>query len=935
MTMERTEILVQASAFFEDREQALRIAETFADYSEHTLREWKLEYDYLFRGTDGDWKFPLWASVIKGEKVLANPVTLEVIKEYHANGYAPIMMEGNPADYVGEQFRYLAYLSAAGAEKQYRYMVMHYTLEQVKAILNMVKERGTFAGMINYLEQLLKFTAGMEGEYTFTETPWVMETSAGVLVKATDGLNPAIANEEAHEIMTGGWNNCGGKCVIRPLVQENCMLSVGSDISSNNPQIRACVRGRGYRKTFLSQDRLRYPMKRVGKRGSGKFERITWEEAADYVADNIKRLRKQYGPSSLYVHYATGVTGIMRGNGLVKRLLSLDGGCLDSFNSYSSACSTYISKYIFGIPQYGHSPADLLNTKLVILWGDNSSETIFGSERHMAYAALKDRGVRIIAIDPRYSQTAIAYADEWIPLRPSTDAALADAMAYVIWKEGLQDQKFMDKYCLGFDEAHMPEGIPANESYYAYLFGLKDGIEKTPEWGEKITGVPAEKIREIAILYASTKPACIMAGLGPQRNGGGEQIQKGISTLCCLTGNVGIPGGSAGGSGFTTEHKGPALMNDPVYNPYPGSIPVFLWTKAIEHGTEMTPLGDRLKGVDHLDSNIKMVFNLGGNCLTNQHSDTNDTIRILSDDTLCESIVTSDVFLTPSARMSDLVLPATSVFESRNLTAPWRGSNYLIYNNPCIEPLFDCRFEWEWLKDVAKRLDLYDRFTAGMPDLEDWLKVNYEILRTKEPELPEYEEMKKQGGYQYKNPVCYVAFEKEIADPENHPFLTPSGKIEIFSKELWDFHQDDIPAIPKHIDCPDGPFDPLREKYPLQLMGWHTRRRCHSIHDNNEWQDEVEKPGLWMHPEDAEARGIHTGDIVRIYNDHGTVQIPAVVTKRIMKGVTAMSQGGWYTPDGKGIDVRGCINVLTAVHPTPLAKGNPQHTNLVEVTLAD
>lgn len=934
--MKRTEILVQAAVFFEDREQALQIAEKFSDYSSHTDREWRLEYDYLFRGMDGDWKFPLWASVIKGEKVLQNPTTLEVIREYHANGYQPVLMDGNPADYVGEQMRYLAYLSAAGAEKAYSYMVNHYTLEQVKAILQTAEERGTFEGILDYLKNLVLFLAGMEGEYSFPAISREMETSAGMLAKEAEqtGLRAELPTEEAHEIMTGGWNNCGGKCVIRPVVQENCILSIGSDISSNNPQIRACVRGRGYRKTFLSQDRLRYPMKRVGKRGSGKFERITWEEAADYVADNIRRLRAKYGPSALYVHYATGVTGVMRGSALISRLLSLDGGYLGAFNSYSSACSTYISRYIFGNPQYGHSPADLLNTKLVILWGDNSSETIFGSERHMAYAQLKDLGVKIISIDPRYSQTAIAYADEWIPIRPSTDAALADAMAYVIWKEGLQDQKFMDKYCIGFDEEHMPEGIPANESYYAYLFGMKDGVEKTPEWAEEITGVPADKIREIAILYASTKPACIMAGLGPQRNGGGEQIQKGISMLCCLCGNVGIPGGSSGGSGFTAEHNNPGRSSDNVYNPYPGQIPVFLWTKAIEHGTEMTPKGDRLTGVDHLDSNIKMVFNLAGNCLTNQHADVNDTIRILSDDTKCESIVTSDIFLTPSARMSDIVLPATSVFESRNLTAPWRGSNYLIYNNPCIDPLFDCRFEWEWIKEVAQRLGHYDRFINGMPDLEDWIKESYAILRTKEPELPEYEEMARLGGWQYKEPVHYIAFEKEIADPENHPFATPSGKIEIFSKALWDFEQDDIPAIPKHIDCPDGPRDPLREKYPLQLMGWHTRRRCHSIHDNNEWQDEVEKPGLWIHPEDAAERGICTGDLVRVWNDHGTVEIPAVVTKRIMKGVTGMSQGGWHTPDKKGVDRRGSINVLTAVHPTPLAKGNPQHTNLVEVVKA-
>ena len=208
-------------------------------------------------------------------------------------------------------------------------------------------------------------------------------------------------------------------------------------------------------------------------------------------------------------------------------------------------------------------------------------------------------------------------------------------------------------------------------------------------------------------------------------------------------------------------------------------------------------------------------------------------------------------------------------------------------------------------------------------------------MQEKEPELPDYDTFCALGGWQYRNPKIYIAFEEQIADPEHHPFKTPSGKIEIFSKTLYDMHLENVPAVTRYISCPEGPDDPLQKEFPLQLIGWHTRRRTHSIHDNNEWQDEIEKPGLWIHPEDAAARGIADGDDVRIYNRRGTVIIPAVVTTRIMRGVVAMSQGGWYTPDENGIDRRGSINVLTSTaYPTPLAKGNPQHTNLVEVSKA-
>lgn len=932
---ELAETFGQTAAFFETREQAVEICEGFADWNRHSRREWELEYDFLFRGTDADWQIPLWASVAAGEQVLLNQVTLEIIHFYHKYGYEPVRMEGNPPDYIGEQMRFLAYAAGAGCRDAACEFMKKYTRPTMEMVWEHVTARGTFDGILEYLDrilQVLRASAGAADAGTETESGAAVKPETADGADSLKGLHAPIVDEPPCIIQTAGINNCGGMCVIRPEVQEGCMLNISSDCSSNDPQIRACVRGRGYRKTFLNPGRLRYPMKRIGERGSGKFERISWEEAADIIAGEWKRIRDQYGPGARYVNYGCGVTGIMRPGVLAKRLLALDGGYLDYFNSYSSACSRYMSPYVFGTAVCGNSPQDMLNTKLLVLWGDNPVETIFGTERNYYLSLLKERGIRIIVVDPRLSNTAIAYADQWIAIRPATDSALTDAMAYVIWSEGLQNQEFMDRYCIGFDEEHMPEGVPAGESYRTYLFGEKDGIPKTPEWAEKITGLNAETIRTFAREYASAKPACIIMGLGPQRHGNGEQTTKGISTLTCMTGNIGISGGGAAGNGDIDEHEKITLYNNTVPNPYPGKIPVFLWTKAIEHGTEMTPRGDRLTGVEKLDSNIRMLFNLAGNTLVNQHSDVNDSIRILKDESQCEFILCSDIFMTPSARYADILLPGTSVFEGNNIVPPWRGNNYVLRNNKVIEPLFGCRFEWEWLKDVAERLGLYEEFTDGKPDMEQWLEENYNVFRRKEPELPDYETFCSRGGWQYQDQITYIAFEKEIADPENHPFATPSGKIEIFSKRLYDFKQEDIPAIPCYLSCPEGPDDPLRKIYPLQLMGWHTRRRCHTVHDNNEYQDEVEMPGLWIHPSDAEKRGIKDGDIVEVYNGRGRVRIPAVVTERIVNGVVAMSQGAWYTPDQDGTDTRGSINVLTsAAHPTPLAKGNPQHTNLVEV----
>jgi anaerobic dimethyl sulfoxide reductase subunit A len=234
---------------------------------------------------------------------------------------------------------------------------------------------------------------------------------------------------------------------------------------------------------------------------------------------------------------------------------------------------------------------------------------------------------------------------------------------------------------------------------------------------------------------------------------------------------------------------------------------------------------------------------------------------------------------------------------------------------------------------VAKDMGLYAAFTEGCETRRDWVKRIYEEdLLPHEPELPDFETFTKEGGHMYAGPCEEpVAFSKQIR--EGVPFNTPSGKIEIFSRQLYDMHRKDISGIPKWFDGPEGPTDYAGlNRYPLQLTGYHTKRRCHSIHDQNQWMEELDPPALWINPRDAVLRSIRSGDLVEVYNDRGTVRIPALVTDRIVRGAVAMSQGGWYTPDEKGVDTRGSINVLTYTYKaSPVANGNPQHTNLVEV----
>lgn len=943
-----------ATRFFSDfdswrkiaKDRPLFSADWAAMLSERDDSSLQQEYDDLLKGTNAGIYIPLWASVCKFEDgSLLDETTLKVIQFYHKWGYAPVNMDGNPPDYIGQQTRFLAYLLACAAGEEARgespspYLeaaeefTTLYLLDTVRVVSHGLRQSSEAPVFRAVADSLVKLVQG-EGEESLAEKlPEKLFDILECFGAFQTGPLPAIHDGTPRVVRTGGRNNCGGKCSIHATVQDGCITGVETGCDIGAPELRACVRGRGYRKTYFSGQRLRYPMKRIGERGEGRFQRISWDEAADIITSEWKRITAAYGPGSRYVNYGLGVNAVIRPDMLIKRLLNMDGGYLGFYGSYSFHCAQFVTPYIYGDAFSGNSVEDLLNTKLLILWAHNPSETVYSPQGNYFIAQAKERGAKVIVIDPRESDTVAAIADQWVPIRPSTDGALAAAMAYVIWSEGLQDQHFMDTYCQGFDAAHMPEGVPQELNFYNYLFGRLDGVRKDPAWAEEITGIPAETIAALAREYAITKPACILPGLGNQRIGNGEQTVRAMAMLACLTGNAGIPGGGAAGMGFGREEAPPVFPMGT--SEYPGVISCFLWTRAIEEGKNMTRQDDGVQGMERLESNIKLMFNLGSNTLINQHADINNSIRILKDTSKLEFLVCTDVFMTPSAKFADLLLPAPSFLEDDDIAAPWRLGHYLLRNNKVVEPLFGCRTEYDWLSDVAKRLDLWEVWSEGRKTQGEWLEYLYNELRAKTPELPDYETFSQNGGYTYRNAKPYIAYADQIRDPEHCKFATPSGKIEIFSKRLYDLgNPAEIPAIPSYVPCPEGPADKLREVFPLQLIGWHTKRRCHSIHDNNPWMEEVEPQRMWMHPADAEVRDITSGDIVEVYNNRGRLRIPVTVTTRVIQGVVAIPEGAWYTPGEDGVDQRGSINVLTSTHPTPLAKGNPQHTNLVEVRRA-
>lgn len=729
-------------------------------------------------------------------------------------------------------------------------------------------------------------------------------------------------------VPTTGRTNCGGRCVLFAHVQGGTITRITTENAETCPggvPLTACARGLQSYQTFFSPERLLYPMKRIGPRGSGAFARISWQEAVDTIAREWVRIRDTYGVGSRYVHYATGMDGVLRADRFAKRLLSLDGGYLDYYNSYSTACISQATELMYGTRESGSSPETWLRSKLILLWGHNPAETKFDCETMYYLRKARARGIPIIVIDPRKSDTVAQLDAEWLPIRPATDSALADAMAYTIWKENLHDADFLRRFCVGFEKETMPEGAEPTDCVLSYLTGELDGVPKTPEWAEAITGIPAETIRSLAVRYAEAKPAALIQGYGAQRHACGEQSARGAILLACMTGNVGVPGGWASGVADCTTHAQPVF---PVpENPYGRKIPVYLWTAAID-GARGLDERDGVRG-GRLESDIKMILNLAGNCLVNQHGDIGRTTALLCDPEKVEFIVCSDLFLTPSANYADLLLPGISMFESENLTVPWKYGNFVGYNNQAVAPLGEGRLEYDWLCEVAEKLGLREAFTEGL-SADGWLRRIYDELRQKEPELPPLSELKKAGVYRYRPQPPVIAFQKQREGAA--PFPTKSGKIELYSDTVrHSRYRDFFPAIPRYVEPLEGASDPLREKYPIQLIGWHTKRRCHSIHDGNPALRPLDPQALWLHPRDAQARGIRDGQEVLVWNDRGRLRVPVRITENILPGVAALSEGAWYDPDADGTDRAGSINVLTSLHPTPYAHGNAQHTILVEI----
>jgi trimethylamine-N-oxide reductase (cytochrome c) len=719
--------------------------------------------------------------------------------------------------------------------------------------------------------------------------------------------------------------------------------------------------------------RPRYPMKRVGyvpggtgdvsNRGKGEFVRITWDEAADLVAGEIKRVQEKYGPSGILAWNNTHWTGgFYQHNPPVTRFMRfLPGGCTERQGlSGTWQHWQYGGTFIWGF-KWSNGEADMgdvladtfQNSKLGVFWGTTpcGNESPYGMHSSANWRFwMREAGIRLVSINPLQEDTAAIQCDQWIPIIPGTDVAMALAIANVWIKEGTYDKSYVATHTIGFDK------------FSDYVLGKKDGpdgmIDRTPEWAEKITGVPAKTITDLAREWG-TKPTSLMCyDSGINRAWGGHEWCRIMVALQAMQG-LGKPGvnfwhGSikstsepdarrAGFKGLPTIDQ--VAVNRQPRNPVRQKIdaqclpeaflmdftknPSLKWRGGISCGSwsdEQSPnYTDPFKDEEYPMpgySEVHMWFRFGSGGGTGMFGNDCRKYAQAMKSRKIDTIVIQALEMNAEVLFSDIVLPAAGPGERTDIGESTACGYTILYWPQLVAPLGEAKTDWEICSRILERIDLNAKakYNDGN-SADDWQRkmyegssaakaLSWEAFKEKgyySPTLPEYEPDPQLRWYAEK--------------PEGEGLDTPSGKIEFQSKLLTDFfgeHSTVVGDVPKYLVSPHARWSPHAKKYPLQVIANHCKYRGHTKFNTASFLQDLYKYNgyepVMMNPVDADARGIKEKDIVRIFNDTAGVLCYAQISERIMPGVLWVAWGSWYRPLEPGnpdsVDKGGEYNTL-------------------------
>jgi len=697
--------------------------------------------------------------------------------------------------------------------------------------------------------------------------------------------------------------------------------------------------------------RIAQPMIRAGwldrgpgadpRRGAEPFVPVSWTTAIDLLARELRRVYDQYGGAGVYGgSYGWSSAGrFHHAQSQLHRFLNCLGGYVRGEHTYSNGAQSVIMPRVVGSMREFLDRATAWSvlerhTELFVCFGGipikNTMVSPGGASRHPArdhLRAARARGAEFVLVSPLRDDLPGFVSAEWLPLVPGSDVAVMLALAHTLVDEGLHDRAFLERYCVGFDR------------FERYLRGVADGCPKTPEWAARLSEIPAASIRALARRMAA-KRTLINVNYALQRVEHGEQAPWLAVTLAAMLGQIGLPGGGFGQGYGSLGYIGraPLRVGPPTLaqgrNPIDAFIPFARFADMLlAPGEPFDFDGQRL-----IHPSIRLVYWCGGNPF-HHHQHLARLRRALARP---QTIVVHDSFWTPMARHADVVLPATMTLE-RNDIGGSPNDACLIAMRQAVAPWGEARSDFAIFAELANALGVGEPFSEGRDEMA-WLLHLYEGWRARVAgdgaSVPPFDEFWATGFLEVPGvDDDLVLFKQFRADPERTPLGTPSGKIEIFSATIDGFRYEDCPGHPTWLEPTEWLGAPLARRYPLHLVANNPTARLHSQLDVGAFSQSTKVRGrepIRLHPADAVARGIRSGDVVRVFNDRGSCLAGAVVSDAVRPRVVQLSTGAWYDPldpaDPDSMCVHGNANVLTFDRGTSkLAQGCSGQHALVEV----